>query len=193
MDNFTTLEIIGTALNLAFIVLVIKENIWCWLFGILGSLVSIYLFMETKLYSESILYSYYVVMGIYGWRKWSGKKDNTPLKVTDISWFLHLNWSVFCIAIALSLGWLFDNYTDANNPYFDAFTTVFAFLATYFEAIKLRSAWFYWIAINGFSVWLYHIRGLEIYSFLMLIYFILSFVGLYKWQKSYKNFNEITQ
>ncbi len=185
METNTIIEIVGTILNLAFLILVIRENIWCWLFGILGSLVSIYLFIETKLYSESILYSYYVIMGVYGWRKWSSHSKENPFKVSEVSLFVHSGWIIFCIALAISLGWLFTNYTDANNPYFDAFTTVFAFLATYFEAIKLRSAWFYWIAINGFSVWLYLERGLEIYSVLMLIYFILSFVGLLKWQKSY--------
>lgn len=185
METNTIIEIVGTALNLTFLILVIRENIWCWLFGILGSLVSIYLFIETKLYSESILYSYYVIMGVYGWRKWSSQKDGKPLQVSESSLFVHSGWIVFSTAMAISLGWLFSNYTDANNPYFDAFTTVFAFLATYFEAIKLRSAWFYWIAINGSSVWLYSQRGLEIYSVLMLIYFILSFVGLLKWQKSY--------
>lgn len=187
MDFYTWVEIIGTVLNLLFIILLIKENIWCWLFGILGSLVSIFLFIETKLYSESILYSYYVFMGIYGWMKWNSKSKDKGLKVTDVRLSIHIYWIAVCIALAIALGWIFQNHTDANNPYFDAFTTVFAFLATYFEAIKLRSAWFYWIAINGFSIWLYNIRGLEIYSYLMLIYFILSFVGLYQWQKSYKN------
>jgi len=187
MSNLTSFEIIGTVLNIFFIVLVIKENIWCWLFGILGSLVSIYLFLEAKLYSESILYSYYVIIGVYGWRKWKSNSEKEGLKVSEIKWFIHLAWISVCIALALALGWLFKNHTDANNPYFDSFTTVFAFLATYFEAIKLRSAWFYWIVINGFSIWLYQIRGLEIYSLLMVIYFILSFVGLYQWQKSYTN------
>lgn len=185
METNTIIEIVGTVLNLAFIILVIRENIWCWLFGILGSLVSIYLFLETKLYSESILYSYYVVMGFYGWRKWSSNKSDKPLRVTETSLYIHIVWIISATALAISLGWIFSNYTDANNPYLDSFTTIFAFLATYFEAIKLRSAWFYWIAINSLSVWLYLQRGLEIYSVLMLIYFILSFVGLLKWQNSY--------
>ena len=185
MEINSILEIIGTILNLAFLILVIRENIWCWLFGIIGSLVSIYLFIETKLYSESILYSYYVIMGIYGWRKWSSSNKGNQLRVSEVSLLVHGGWIIFSTSLAIALGWLFSNHTDANNPYFDAFTTVFAFLATYFEAIKLRSAWLYWIVINGLSVWLYMQRGLEIYSGLMLIYFILSFVGLLKWQKSY--------
>ena len=186
MDTNTILELLGTVLNIFFLVLVIKENIWCWLFGILGSLVSIYLFVETKLYSESILYSYYVIMGVYGWRKWSRNDKGRELNVTEISIRLHSLWILFGCSVALSLGWLFSTYTDANNPFADAFSTVFAFLATYFEAVKLRSAWFYWIAINGFSAWLYSVRGLDIYSILMFFYFIMSFVGLYNWQKSYK-------
>lgn len=176
-------------LNLLFLILVIRENIWCWLFGILGSIVSIVLFVETKLYSESILYSYYVIMGVYGWRKWTnaGNSESEKLTVSERALSYHFTWIVICILIGYGLGYFFENYTDANNPYFDSFSTVFAFLATYFEATKLRSAWFYWIAINGFSVWLYSIRGLEIYGILMLIYFVLSFVGLYKWNKSYNN------
>jgi nicotinamide mononucleotide transporter len=181
------LEIIGTILNLLFLILVIKENIWCWLFGILGSIISIILFIETKLYSESILYIYYVIIGFYGWRKWTRASANSKkeLKVSEKSIVYHASWIVICCLLAFGLGYFFENYTDANNPYFDSYSTIFAFLATYFEAIKLRSAWFYWIVINGFSIWLYSIRGLEIYGVLMLIYFVLSFVGLYKWNKSY--------
>ncbi|TNE35656.1 nicotinamide riboside transporter PnuC [bacterium] len=187
MDYKIFIEIIGTLLNLIFLILVIKENIWCWIFGIVGSLVSIILFIQTKLYSEAILYSYYVIMGVYGWIKWNKKSnDEVVLQVTESPVYVHIIWIVVCFILLISLGWFFDNYTDANNPYMDAFTTIFAFLATYFEAIKLRSAWYYWIVINGVSIWLYLQRGLEIYSILMFVYFILSFVGLISWHKSYK-------
>lgn len=188
MSFQTIVEIAGTIFNLLFLFLVIKENIWCWLFGILGSLLSIYLFLETKLYSEAILYSYYVVMGVYGWVKWSNKKDNEQLPVTDFAIKWHILWIIVCVILTSSLAWFFDSYTDANNPYIDAFTTIFAFFATYLEATKIRSVWYYWIVINGTSVWLYLHRGLEIYAILMLIYFILSFTGLVSWQKSYKQY-----
>jgi nicotinamide mononucleotide transporter len=126
-------------------------------------------------------------MGIYGWVRWSSRSKDNVLPVTEISAVSHIIWIAVCVLLLISLGWFFDNFTDANNPYIDAFTTIFAFFATYLEAAKVRSAWYYWIAINGVSVWLYLQRGLEVYSLLMLVYFILSFVGLFKWQKSYKN------
>jgi len=50
------LEIIGVVLNLAFLFFLLKEKKICWLFGIVGSLVSIYLCYNTKLYSLYLLY-----------------------------------------------------------------------------------------------------------------------------------------
>ena len=71
MEFLNVLEWISVFFNLLFVVLIIKELKIGWIFGILGSLVSIFLFYQTQLYSEAVLYSYYVVMGFYGWWRWS--------------------------------------------------------------------------------------------------------------------------
>ncbi len=42
------LEIVAVTLNLTFLVLLIRENFYCWLFGIAGSLLSILLFYNIK-------------------------------------------------------------------------------------------------------------------------------------------------
>ena len=71
-------EIAATAANLAFIVLLIRENILCWLFGIVGSLFSVWLFSDARLYSEAVLYFFYAVMGVF---LWSG---NDPVHFRDL-------------------------------------------------------------------------------------------------------------
>ena len=63
-------EILATAANLVFIVLLIREKILCWPFGIVGSLLSIYLFVDARLYSEAVLYLFYALMGGWGWLRW---------------------------------------------------------------------------------------------------------------------------
>ncbi len=45
----TWIEIFATLAGLAYIVLLIRENIVCWQFGIAGSLLSIYLYIDGKL------------------------------------------------------------------------------------------------------------------------------------------------
>jgi nicotinamide mononucleotide transporter len=85
--------------------------------------------------------------------------------------------------LALILAWFFDTYTDADKPYLDAFTTIFSFLATYLEAKKVLSAWVYWIVINGLTITLYYSKGLDYYSGLTVVYFVMSFVGYMRWKK----------
>lgn len=91
------------------------------------------------------------------------------------------------VLLAALLGWYFKTNSDAENPFIDATTTSFSFLATYLEAHKVLSAWVYWIVINATSIWLYQSRGLHIYSLLMIAYAALSVLGLYQWNKKFKS------
>ena len=122
MDHY--LEITGVIFSLLFLILLIRENIWCWLFGIIGSAISIYLFIQAKLYSEAILYLYYIGISFYGWWRWSKQSDN-PAQIHIWSWMNHLLAILIGIGCALGLGWYFQSQTDANNPFEDAFSTIF--------------------------------------------------------------------
>ncbi len=186
MDIYFVIEIISVLFGLTFLVLLISQNILCWWFGIVGSLLSIFLFYHTKLYSEAILYTYYVLMGFYGYYSWSNNKpkNNLTLAVSEKGLSFHLMAIVSSALTAIYLGWYFENYSDANSPYLDALTTIFSFLATYLEAKKILSAWIYWIIINGFTIVLYLTKGLDIYATLFVVYFIMSFIGYFKWKKS---------
>lgn len=185
MDINTIYEIIATVLGLIYLVLLIMEKRACWFFGIAGSLVSIYLFYQTKLYAEAILYVYYVVIGVYGYYLWN--KKGPPLKVKQWPIINHLLLVIGSIGIAFGLGNMLKTYTDADRPYIDAFTTIFSFSASYLEANKLLNGWIYWIIINGTTIWLYYTKELNYYGILTIIYFLASFWGYYVWRKSYKN------
>ena len=184
MNDALILEIISVLLSLLFLVLVIRENIWCWAFGILSSFISIFLFVEAKLYSEAILYGFYVLIGFYGWYQWSyNKEENTYIKEWRINKHL-VAISLGVLGIA-GLGTFFKQQTDATVPYMDASSTMFSFIASYMEAHKILSTWIYWILINGFTIGLYLYKGLHIYASLMVIYFVMSFVGWFTWRKRF--------
>ena len=85
--------------------------------------------------------------------------------------------------LAMLLGFVFKNYTDAQNPYLDAFTTSFSFIASYMETRKVLSAWLFWIVVNGVTIVLYLSKDLDIYSALTVVYFISSFIGYFSWKK----------
>lgn len=185
MDLTLSLEIAATVLSLIYLFLLMKENIWCWLFAIISSALSIYLFYSAKLYSEAFLYFMYILFGIYGWYKWSANKEGESLAISKLAPKTHGFWVVMGLILALFLGYLFQTYTDAEKSFVDANTTIFSFIASYLEANKYLYAWVYWIIINAISVWLYFTQGLTIYAGLMVVYFILSGVGLWNWRRKY--------
>jgi len=185
ISNFGTLDYIewsAVLLSLIFLILLIKEKKWCWPFGIASSLLSIYLFIEIKLYSEAILYFYYVLIGVYGWYVWTSK-NKEDLLVTTWSWTKHIPIILGGFLLSFLLGLFFKSYTDAEKTYVDASSTIFSFIASYMEAHKIFSSWVFWILINGLSIWLYYNRGLMIYSGLMVIYFVVSLYGFWDWGK----------
>lgn len=183
MDILTAIELFSVITGLIYLVLLIQENIWCWFFGILSSIAFIFIMYKSQLYSESILYFFYVFVGFYGIYKWKNRgKDKIVIQRTSFTNILLI--LISGIFLSFGIGYLFDAYTDAQRPYIDATTSVFSILASFMEAHKWLSAWIFWIVINASSIWLYFDRELKMSSFLMVIYFLLSIFGFLQWRKN---------
>jgi nicotinamide mononucleotide transporter len=178
------LEIIAVILGLAYLFFLIKEHIICWLFGVLGSLASIILFYRTDLYSESILYVYYVIIGVYGFLHWKkSSKKSKVFQITDYSVITYLKMIVLGEVLSLLLGFSFEKFTGASMPYLDAHTTIFSFIASYLEVKKKLGAWVFWIVINAVTIILYLKKDLNLYTGLTLVYLVFSFIGYFQWKK----------
>ncbi len=181
MEFNTLVEIAATLCGLVYILFMIRERIICWPFGIAGSLLSVYLFVDSRLYSEAILYFFYVVMGFWGWQRWARREALADNPVVHYSFARHLPLIAISLLGSYALGWFFHTYTDAARPWVDATTTVFSFTATYLEVKKVLETWLYWIVLNAVSIWLYADRSLDIYAALIVVYTLLSFWGLIQW------------
>lgn len=187
MPDTNIIEIVAVAASLLYIVLLILERVSCWPFGIAGSLLSIYLFIDTRLYSEAILYAFYVGMGVWGWARWTARAKVGSHPVTRLS--IRGNAALIAVSLTfgLTLGHLLATFTDAERPLIDAMTTSFSFAATFLEVRKTLDAWVYWMIINFVTIWLYQDRALDIYAALMALYAVLSVVGFVRWRKAYRN------
>lgn len=180
------MEWTSVGFSLTFLLLLMRENKWCWPFGIIGSGLGAWLFWteDVWLISEGMLYIYYVVIGFYGWYKWfKGDSKDEDMPIRKWSWKAHLGIVVGGSALSFLIGWLSSKYFDSNSPFVDAHTSVFSVIASYMQAEKVISSWHFWIVINGVTIWLYLSRGLHVYSGLMTVYFIMSVVGLIQWRK----------
>jgi nicotinamide mononucleotide transporter len=183
------IEIIATICGLIYIVLLMRENIWCWLFGIISSMLTIYLLLHVRLYAEAFLYVFYVVMGVYGWFLWNSKQsESDEYKITEWPLLKHALFIIGGALLSFGISQVFLAFTDAARTLVDSLTTVFALIATFMQAQKIKSNWLYWIGINAVSIFLYFDRGLSIYSFIFLIYMTLAIFAWLKWDRIVKSY-----
>lgn len=176
----------AVVLSLLYVYLAAKQNRWCWVFGGLSSLISIFIFIMVRLYAESLLYGFYVLMAIYGWVAWT-QSANAEKPIREISFALHFVIITLGLFGAAVLYYFFANYTQAARPLLDSITTSFSIIATFMVVKKILSNWLYWVVINALSVYLYWSRGLDVYAILMALYTLLAVYGFVQWNREYRN------
>jgi nicotinamide mononucleotide transporter len=64
------IEIFGAATGILYVFLEIKQNLWLWPVGIITSAVYIWVFFTGKLYADTSLQVYYLVISVLGWYWW---------------------------------------------------------------------------------------------------------------------------
>ncbi len=186
----SNLEVVAVMAAILYLILAIRENIWCWLFALISTGIYIYLFQSVWLLSESLLNIYYFVMAIYGWLKWRQGSNNELLKI--VSWPLKKHATLISMTGILVpiLGFSMAKL-GAQMPYLDAFTTCFAVLATIMVAHKVLENWHYWLVINVISVYLFISKDLFLTAAMFVLYVILTVVGYFKWKKKYASQREL--
>jgi nicotinamide mononucleotide transporter len=181
-------ELAGVVLALAYLVLAIRQNIWCWFCAAISTAIYVVLFAEAKLYMESLLNIFYFAMAIYGWYTWrnaAGLLEELPVSVWSRR--THGTAILLIAVLSMSTGFLLDRFTDAAFPYVDSMTTYSAVWATFLIARKVLENWWYWLVIDVVSVFIYWSRGLELTSILFVLYVLLIPLGLVAWSRSYRS------
>ena len=179
------IESLAVLFGILYVVLAVKEIIWCWLSAAINVSLYIYICFSAQLYLETILQVFYLFMAFYGYYSWNkNSKDSSIIKWTLIK---HLLIIVLGIVVTILLGYYFLNYTNSKLPYIDSFTTVFAIITTYMVIKKELYNWLYWIVIDIVSVYMYFSRELQLTAFLYVFYATLAIIGYFTWLKNVKN------
>lgn len=181
MDYLKIIELLSVVLNILFLVFLTKEKKVCWIFGIIGSLLGALVLFKNNYYSETLLYIFYGLIGVYGYIYWSNK-SSFDFKVKRMQWIKVINITLAGLLFSFGLGYLMTK-TNASKPYYDAISSVFGVIATFLELYKYLVSWSFWIVINAYTIWLYDIKELDFLAIQMIIYTLLSIYGYNKWYK----------
>jgi nicotinamide mononucleotide transporter len=182
------LEWVAVLAGLGYVIFAAYRSMLCWFLAFVSASLYVYLCYVNKLYIESLLQLFYVVMAIVGWWSWSKARQSAQQEIRIQVWkfWKHAINIVVSGIVAVILGWLFQTYTDQENPYLDAFTTVYSLVATFLVTRRVLENWIYWVVIDAVSIGLYTSRELYLSSILFLLYTVLAIVGLFAWWRQLK-------
>jgi len=186
----SVLEWVAVILAIGYLLLAIKESIWCWPAAFFSTGIYIYLFFDANLYMQSFLNFYYLIMAIYGFQQWTYKQkteNQKPIILWSTKQHLSLVF-ITCLLIFLT-SYVLEKYTNQDFALLDSFTTWFAIIATYMLTQKVLENWLYWIVINMVSIYIYISKDFALTAVLFFSYIILALIGWKTWKKHYEQQN----
>jgi len=179
--NWSIIESAAVFFSILYVILALKESIWCWGAAVISVILYIYICYTAQLYPETGLQVFYLLMAFYGYYQWN--KNDSILKIQQWTTTKHLQILLLGALLTFLMGFYFTIYTNAAMPLVDSFTTVFSVFATYMVTKKVLGNWLYWIVIDAISVYLYFSRDLHLTSLLFIVYTVIAIFGYFSWLK----------
>ena len=181
------IEWLAVAFGVAEVLLARVNKVALYPAGIAGTLLSIYLFIGSGLYAESLLNLYYVLMSIYGWWYWHKEKNKPPVPV---SYSNRKEWTT--VAAIVIGGFIFlylilANFTPSTVPFWDAFVSATAWAGMWLLAKRKIENWILLNISNAVAIPLLFYKHLILYAALTIFLFIVAVQGYFEWKKIIKN------
>jgi nicotinamide mononucleotide transporter len=185
--NQSLLETSGVITGILCVYLAAKNNIWNWPIAIISVLIYVFIFFEAKLYADTGLQVYFLIMNFYGWYFWSRKEKHQKVPVSSIS-FKEIILSIFAIVVfTAGLGYFLYMGTDASFPFIDSFCTACSLVAQVFLARKVLETWLIWIFVDIIYVGIYIIKDLHLTAGMYALYIVIAAIGYRDWRKDYES------
>lgn len=180
-----TIEFFALLFGIVAVYLNTKEIVWGWPTGIVGVVLSGIIFYDARLYSDLVLHIFYFILGFYGWYEWLfGGKNQSERKVSTLTHTTLIGLILAGAVGTVLIGYFFDNFTDADLAYWDAFTTSYSLVGQYMLAKKKIENWILWLVVDAFAAGIYFYKGLYMLALLYFLYLGLATYGFINWRKS---------
>lgn len=173
------LETIAVFFTLLSVWLTRKQNIWCWLTGIIGTGAFYFIFKADNSVANMNLQLLFILQGFYGWFNW-GKKDNQEITLSDdiliaIEVSLTVFVGLFLYALLMTL--------NLNLSFLDIATTALSIMGMTLIGHKKLESWFFWMGADLLYIFYFLSTGHLLSTLLFVILFINAFFGFREWRK----------
>lgn len=181
--TLNALEIAANGVTAASILLAGRNNMHTWWTGIVGCALFAVVFLDSRLYADTILQVFFIVLSAIGWWQWLHGRRGDPLPVSSLP-RLRVLWQLLAgIAGALAYGVLLHRFTNAYAPFLDSTVLAFSIVAQLLMMRRRVQCWPFWLLVNSIAVPLYASRGLYLTSVLYAAYWINAMVSWRHWRR----------
>ncbi|KEQ28624.1 nicotinamide riboside transporter PnuC [Pedobacter antarcticus] len=183
------LEYLAVGFGISEVLLAKRNNIWLYPTGIISILLSMTLLFEAKLYAETLLNTYYLVMSVYGWILWRSRKQQQQLQA-DWSNRAELTTAILISAGGFIILYLvLNHFTDSDVPVWDAFVASTAWAGMWLLAKRRIENWIFLNISNLFAIPLLIHKKLPMFAVLTTVLFIVAIFGFIEWKGIIKKKN----
>lgn len=187
-NHLRILDITGTALGIAYIVLEYRASIWLWPVSIVMPLVDMFLYLDAGLYADFGMAVYYAFAAVYGFVVWKfgWKQRDKSDDEMPITRFPH--GKILPTVVAFALAWtgiylILSRLTNSNVPVTDSFVNALSIIGLWALAHKHVEQWLIWIVVDAVCCALYAYKGIPFKAGLYGLYAIIAVFGYVKWKK----------
>lgn len=183
LSEMSPVEGVAALLILVNVVLVALRSIWNYAFGIVGVAIYAVVFFHAKLYSDTLLQVFFLIVQFYGLRQWRrSQRDAGEVVVERLTNAARMGWAAGLVLAILGWGWLMHRFTDASFPWWDASVAMISVAAQYLMSVRKLENWWLWILANLVSIGLYAAKALWITTGLYVLLLGISVLGLARWR-----------
>ncbi len=180
------IDLLALISGVVYVVLAAKENVWCWLAGLVNVSAFFVIAYNAQMYSDVGLQVVYFFLTIYGWWAWVYGRSKTQEQTLNITTTSLKMWSLLIpltLAMTVLLYFILGNYTDTDVAFWDALTTALSLTATWMTARKKLENWLVWMIADPIYVGLLYYKGWYLSSLLFGIYTVIAVVGYFEWKR----------
>ena len=183
-------EWFGTVFGIAGVVLTAKRSVLCWPAWLVSIIAYGVFFTQIKLYADATLQIFFLITSILGWLAWRKDQATDTAAELPVTWTpTRERWAYLGLTLIASsgIGLVFDRYTDAHVPYWDAGCAGISVAAQILMMKRRIESWHLWVIVDVVYTALYATKGAWLTVILYAIFAVIAVGGLREWRKSVSN------
>jgi nicotinamide mononucleotide transporter len=177
-------EAVAVLCGIGYILLAIRQQRACWIFGGLSTALYIWVFADARLYLQAALQVLYVLLAVHGWRQWGREGGVGGPVVRRLAPATH--WVVLAATAGLTIltAPLLGVWSDSAAPWTDSLGTWSSVAATWLMIRKVAANWLWWIVADTGLAALFASQGLLFTALLYLLFAGLAVSGWRAWRRA---------